>query len=94
MRGRYDLSADLFSFGIVLTAGYILWMIQRTMFGPPVDRFESIRDASATEMVPVLVLAAAILVVCIYPAVISDVFASGLEPILQAIQDPAQLALR
>ena len=84
----------LAAFGIVLTAGYILWMIQRTMFGPPVDRFESIRDASATEMVPVLVLAAAVLVVGIYPAVISDVFASGLEPIIQAIQDPAQLALR
>jgi NADH:ubiquinone oxidoreductase subunit 4 (subunit M) len=46
------------------------------------------------EMVPLFVLAAAIIVVGIYPAVISDVFSKGLEPIVQMMQEPARLAFR
>ncbi len=90
----WSMATALAAFGIVITAGYILWMVQRTLFGPPIDRFESIRDASVMEMVPLFVLAAAIIVVGIYPAVISDVFTKGLEPIVQMMQEPARLALR
>ena len=82
------------AFGIVLTAGYILWMIQRTLFGPQNRRFDSVKDASPMEMLPVAVLLIAVLVVGIYPAVIADVFTSGVEPIVQSIQQVAQLSLR
>ena len=82
------------AFGIVVTAGYILWTIQRTLFGPSIDRFEGVRDASVMEAVPLFVLVAAILSVGVYPALISDVFAKGVEPIVQLIQGPAQVALR
>ena len=73
------------AFGIVLTAGYILWAVQRSLFGPSVSRFDSVRDASPLEMVPVLVLVAAIIVVGVYPALISDVFTSGVNEILDTI---------
>ena len=84
----------LSAFGIVVTAGYILWMVQRTMFGPPKTRFDSVRDASVLEMVPLLVLVVVVIAVGVYPAVISDVFARGLEPIIASLQEPGQLALR
>jgi NADH-quinone oxidoreductase subunit M len=85
------------AFGIVITAGYILWMIQRTLFGPAKERFDSIRDATVLEMVPLLVLVVAIIAVGIYPAFISDVFTLGVDPIVQAIQaaqDQTLLVLR
>ena len=74
------------AFGIVLTAGYIMWMIQRSLFGPAVARFRDVRDADAREMLTVGALVAAVLVVGIYPALITDVFAAGVEPIVAALQ--------
>ena len=95
----WSWATALAAFGIVITAGYILWMIQRTLFGPAVDRFESVRDATAVEMVPLFVLVAAILVVGVYPAVVSQVFADGLGPVVDSIRPfveerPALLAIR
>jgi len=85
------------AFGIVITAGYILWMVQRTLFGPQIDRFVNVRDATVLEMVPVAVLVIAVLVVGMYPAIVSDVFADGVEPIIESIRNingQAQIALR
>ena len=84
----------LAAFGVVLAAGYILWMIQRTLFGPQVERFRDVKDASPIEMLPVAALAIAVLVVGIYPALISDVFASGLEPLANSLQEAAVANLR
>ena len=74
------------AFGVVLTAGYILWMIQRSMFGPQVERFSDVRDATVMEMVPVALLIVAIMAVGIYPSFITDVFSDGVEPIIAAIR--------
>ena len=63
----WSWATALGAFGIVLTAGYILWMIQRSLFGPQIERFDSVRDATPVEMVPIFILVAAILVVGIYP---------------------------
>ena len=82
------------AFGIVLTAGYILWMIQRLLFGPQVERFRDVKDATALEMVPVAALVIAVMVVGIYPAVITDVIVNGVEPIIDLLQQTDQLALR
>ncbi len=82
------------AFGVVLTAGYILWMMQRMLFGPQIERFANIVDATRLEMIPVGALVIAVIVVGVYPAVISDVFAVGVEPIVDSIQQAAQVRLR
>ena len=82
------------AFGVVLTAGYILWMMQRMLFGPQLERFRTVVDATPLEMVPVAALVIAVIVVGVYPAVIMDVFASGVEPIVDSIQQAAQVRLR
>ena len=69
-------------FSIVLTAGYILWMIQRVLFGPTESKHSDVSDASPVEAVPIVILLAAVLVIGIYPALITDVFKAGLEPIV------------
>ena len=72
--------------GVVLAAGYILWMIQRSLFGPSIERFKDVGDATLTELVPIAALVVAVLVVGIYPAFIADVFSGGVEPIVDSLQ--------
>ena len=76
----------------MLTAGYILWMVQRSMFGPQVERFRDVRDATVMEMVPIGALVIAIMVVGIYPSLITDVFTEGVAPIVDSLQRTAAMA--
>ena len=73
------------AFGVVLTAGYILWMLQRTLFGPKLPRFDGTVDAVAVDILPMALLLAAIFVIGIYPALLTDVFNMGLAPILGGV---------
>ncbi|MBF8267315.1 MAG: NADH-quinone oxidoreductase subunit [Dehalococcoidia bacterium] len=76
-------------FGIVITAGYILWMLQRALFGPPLQRFAQVGDATLVEVLPIAALVIAIMVVGIYPAILTEVFKTGLEPIVNSLQTAA-----
>jgi NADH-quinone oxidoreductase subunit M len=71
--------------GIVITAGYILWMLQRVFYTQPQDRFNEVADASPLERVPILSLVVAILAVGIYPALLTDVIKRGIEPIMRLV---------
>ncbi|MEE8369962.1 MAG: NADH-quinone oxidoreductase subunit M, partial [Dehalococcoidia bacterium] len=68
--------------GILLSAGYILWMIQRVFWGEPDPRWEGLMDATAWwERGPLLAMGLVVLLVGIYPAVLIDLFESGVAPI-------------
>jgi NADH-quinone oxidoreductase subunit M len=68
--------------GIILAAGYILWMIQRTFFGPRPARWDDLTDANWVDAVPVALLVVSIVVVGVYPVWLIDVFRDGLDPIV------------
>ncbi len=69
--------------GILLTAGYILWMIQRVFLGERMPRWEDLGDATAWWERAVLVsMVAVIFLIGIYPAVVADVIETGVEPIV------------
>ena len=72
-------------FGIVLTAGYILWMLQRVFYGPPLEKFNDVPDANNIEKVCIFSFVAAIMLVGIYPAILTDVIKLGVEPIMRLI---------
>jgi NADH-quinone oxidoreductase subunit M len=69
------------AFGVVLAAGYILWMVQRSFFGPHHDRYDTIEDASLVDMIPVVGLIIPIVLVGVWPGVITDVFKKGIEAV-------------
>ena len=71
----------LAAFGIVLAAGYILWMIERVFFGPERERFANVTDAGVIEAVPLGLLVVSIVVIGFYPAFLTDVFSAGVEHI-------------
>ncbi len=76
------LATILAVIGVVLTAGYILWMIMRVFYGPVQDKFNGVADANRMDMVYMFTLVAAIMLVGIYPAVLSDVFKLGMPAVL------------
>ncbi|NIM55142.1 MAG: NADH-quinone oxidoreductase subunit M, partial [Pseudomonas stutzeri] len=60
--------------GIVLTAGYILWMIQRVFWGERNPRWADLGDATAWwERTALAALVGVIVLVGIFPAVVADV---------------------
>ena len=77
----FSWPAALGAFGIVITAGYILWMTERVLFGPQRSRFAQLTDSSLIEAVPMGLLVISIVVVGVYPALLTDVFKAGIEPI-------------
>jgi len=36
--------------GILMGAGYILWLLQRVFYGPPQDKFNGVKDADKLEI--------------------------------------------
>ena len=74
------------AFGVVLAAGYTLWMVQRTFFGSgpqpggmSEESYAQLTDASWVDMVAVITLTVPIFLVGIWPSVITDTFKLGIE---------------
>jgi NADH-quinone oxidoreductase subunit M len=71
--------------GVVLAAGYILWMIQRVFYGPILEKFDAVKDADIQERVYMFIFVAAILLVGIYPAILTNVFNLGILHVIKLI---------
>lgn len=83
---RHEFLTSLGVIGIVITAGYILWMIQRVFWGEASEKWEGIGDATAWwERAPLLALTAVIVAVGVYPAVMLDLLETGVVPIAERL---------
>jgi NADH-quinone oxidoreductase subunit M len=71
--------------GVVLTAGYILWMLQQAFYGPVKETYHNVKDEDWLEKVYTFALIAVIMLVGIYPAVLTDVIKLGISPIVGLI---------
>ncbi|MBN1375186.1 MAG: NADH-quinone oxidoreductase subunit M [Dehalococcoidia bacterium] len=71
--------------GIVVTSGYILWMLQRVFYQYPLDKYNGVGDADAVEMISTFSVVAVIMLVGIYPAILTDVINMGIAPIAKLI---------
>jgi len=68
--------------GVVLAAGYILWMLQRAFYGPVLEQYDGIKDADGLEKVYLFTFIAVIMLVGIYPAILTDIIKIGVAPIV------------
>jgi len=71
--------------GVVLAAGYILWMIQRVFYGPVLERYNGVADADKLESISLSVFVVIIMLVGIYPAILTDIIKLGVAPIVGLI---------
>ncbi|MCH8850926.1 MAG: NADH-quinone oxidoreductase subunit M, partial [Chloroflexi bacterium] len=79
---RFEAATILGVIGILLTAGYILWMVRRIMFGPKSERWAELPDATSWwEQVPIVAMLAVIIAVGIFPAVLIDVIDQAILPL-------------
>jgi len=68
--------------GIVITAGYILWMLQRVFYGQVLEKFEGVSDADILEKVYMIAFVPVIMLVGSYPAILTAVIKLGILPII------------
>ena len=68
--------------GIVLTAGYILWMVQRVFYGPALEQYNGVVDADKLEKGYMVAFIVIIMLVGIYPAILTDVIKIGVSPMV------------
>lgn len=74
-------------FGVVLAAGYILWMVQRIFHGPVDEDWAHLKDANRWwEHLAMASLVVAIVAVGIFPGIITDSIESGIAPIAQIFE--------
>jgi NADH-quinone oxidoreductase subunit M len=73
-------------FGIVLTAGYLLWMLRRSFYGVLNPKWAWLTDASARERVILVSLAVVILLVGIYPTPFIDLLSPSVHHMLTTAQ--------
>ena len=72
--GTQPLATALAAFGIVLTAGYILWTVERVLFGPDEGRFSNLGDASIVDGAAMALLIGPIVIIGVYPALLINIF--------------------
>jgi NADH-quinone oxidoreductase subunit M len=67
---------------IVITAGYLLWMLQRVFFGPQLERWSGLRDASPHEVFATGALMFVILLIGMFPNVVVSAISVGVAPVV------------
>jgi NADH-quinone oxidoreductase subunit M len=70
-------------FAIVITAIYVLRVIQQIFFGPRNEKWDHLTDAKGIEMVPIVLLSGVLLVLGVFPSLILKMLSSGVIPIAQ-----------
>jgi NADH-quinone oxidoreductase subunit M len=68
----YPILTAVAASAMVLTAGYMLWALQRIWLGPLNEKYSDIPDISRREMFTLLPLAAIVIILGVYPHAILD----------------------
>ncbi len=80
---RYEWAVLAALLGVVLSAGYILWTLQRVVFGPVRPEWNELTDQSRWwEHSVVGVLAALVVLLGVYPALLMDMLGPAIETIV------------
>lgn len=71
--------------GIILTAVYLLRAVLGTTYGPTPNRYEGLADAQPLEVLPMVVLLGLIVLIGVYPSVLSEPMQATLQNIVPKI---------
>jgi NADH-quinone oxidoreductase subunit M len=82
---KYPVLAILGASGVILTAGYLLWTIQRVYLGPVNEKYKLLPDINGRELFTLVPLGAIVILVGVYPSVVLDLLRASLDNINQII---------
>lgn len=87
----YKLIVALSVIGVVITAAFFLWMIQRVFLGPVNVRWQGLEDMDGGELLATVPLAAIMLAIGLYPMPIIRVINSAMQPLVEVLSRHAEL---
>ena len=82
---KYPVLTILGASGVILTAGYLLWTIQRVYLGPTNEKYLKIPEINGREIFTLVPLGVIVIIVGIYPAVVLDTLRATLDQINQIV---------
>jgi len=77
--------------GVVITAVYVLRVVQFTFFGPRNPKWDHLEDAKGIELVPVVILIATLLLFGLFPQPLIGMINTGVVPLVEKINAAAQV---
>lgn len=84
---RFEWAVLMSIFGVVLSAGYVLWMLQRVTFGPVKHEWDGVTDQHHWwEHTVVVGLAALVILLGVYPAIMMDMIEPAIESIVLRVE--------
>jgi NADH-quinone oxidoreductase subunit M len=78
---KYPVLTILGASGVILTAGYLLWTIQRVYLGPPNEKYLNMAEINGREIFTLVPLGVIVIIVGVYPAVVLDMLRTTLDSI-------------
>ncbi|WP_029422307.1 complex I subunit 4 family protein [Alicyclobacillus macrosporangiidus] len=81
--GTYPAISFVGVIGIILSAVYLLYAMEKTTFGPAKQSYTGLADATPREYVPTVVLTALVLLIGVYPSVIGNLFGLSVQALLR-----------
>jgi NADH-quinone oxidoreductase subunit M len=70
---RYSMPLTIIAASaVILTAGYMLWMLQRVWLGPVNEKYATMEDVTLREMVTLVPLAIIVIILGVYPHAVLD----------------------
>ena len=79
----YPILAIISIFAVVITAIYVLRVIQQVFFGPRNPKWDHLQDAKGVEMVPIILLSTILLLFGFFPHLIMEMVNTSVVPIAQ-----------
>src|SRR5579862_7366400 len=73
------------AFGVVLTAGYLLWMMQRVFFGPLNEKYKGYADLTGRELFTLVPLVIVVIALGIYPKPLIDLTQTSVIAVQQHV---------
>src|SRR5436309_612921 len=77
---------------VILTAGYLLWTLQRMFLGPPNEKYLSLPEINARELFTLVPLGAIVIFLGIYPTPILELQGPALVRLNGQVQEAARAA--
>lgn len=84
---RFEWAVLMSIFGVVLSAGYVLWMLQRVVFGPVKHEWDGVTDQHHWwEHTVVVGLVALVVLLGVYPAIMMDMIEPAIDSIVLRVE--------
>jgi NADH-quinone oxidoreductase subunit M len=82
---KYPLLTVVGASGVVLTAGYLLWTVQRIYLGPTNEKYKALPEINGRELFTLIPLGIIVIILGVYPHAVLDLLRSSLDHLNQIV---------